>query len=90
MKRKICTECGTAGKPKKTAKGSMLIELVLWLAFIIPGLIYSLWRLTTKTTVCRTCGSVSLIPEDSPRGQRLAAEMLDGFEGAQHKALTTR
>jgi hypothetical protein len=49
--------------------GSFLIELVLWLAACVPGLIYSLWRLTTA----KRCGSCQgeLVPLESPRGRHL-------------------
>jgi hypothetical protein len=43
----ICQDCGAQGTPKSHTRGSILIELVLWLLFIIPGLLYSLWRLST-------------------------------------------
>jgi hypothetical protein len=49
---KFCPNCGTIGKPKKKTKGSFAIEVLLWLCFLIPGLIYSLWRMTSKVPVC--------------------------------------
>jgi hypothetical protein len=70
----ICTNCGHTGNPTKHTRGSFLIELVLWLTFIVPGLIYSLWRLTTKERVCRKCGSSNLVPADTPRGRKLMEE----------------
>lgn len=50
-----CPNCGYVGKPKKFTKGSILIEVVLWLMFLVPGLIYSIWRLTTKYEGCPRC-----------------------------------
>lgn len=73
--KKICTDCGTIDKPRKKTKGSFFIELILWLCFIVPGLIYSIWRLTTKAEVCRSCGSTNIIPENSPMARRLLSEM---------------
>jgi hypothetical protein len=68
----ICTTCGTQTRsPKSHTKGSILIEIVLWFALIVPGLIYSLWRLTTRQRVCPACGSAALIPLDTPAGQKL-------------------
>ena len=67
----VCTLCGWQGRPKTRAKGSILIEIVLWLFFLVPGLIYSIWRLTTKDRVCRSCGSVAIIPAGSPRGRAM-------------------
>lgn len=73
-KIEICSHCGYTGQAKKVTKGSTLMELVLWLCFIIPGLIYSMWRLTTKHLACPQCGGSQLIPLDSPRGKKLLQE----------------
>ena len=67
----VCTACGCVGKPRKITKGSCLIELILWLSFILPGLIYSIWRLTTRQGVCPKCWNPSMIPTDTPKGQEL-------------------
>jgi len=58
-----CKLCKHKGVTKKKIKGSFLVEVILWLFFIIPGLIYSIWRLTTKDNVCSNCGHSShLVP----------------------------
>lgn len=64
-----CTRCGHVGHAARRAKGSMATELVLWLLFLVPGLIYSIWRLTTVAPTCRQCGGRDLIPPDSPVAQ---------------------
>ena len=66
-----CTACGTVGPSKTVTKGSLLIEIVLWLFFLVPGLIYSIWRLTSRHEACKACGSKAIIPLDSPRAQQL-------------------
>jgi len=71
----LCTTCGTVGQHKKKAKGSIWIEIIGWLCYIIPGLIYSIWRLTTKRLVCTACGGESLIPEDSVMGKKIIGEV---------------
>ena len=71
--RNICTQCGTVGNPKMVPPGSLLVEIGLWICFLVPGLIYSLWRVGSKRPTCRRCGAVnSLVPLDSPRGLELA------------------
>ncbi len=70
----VCTVCGYVGEAKKHTKGNFLIEVVLWLCFIVPGLIYSIWRLTTKQTICPKCKNSSMIPTDTPVGQKLMNE----------------
>jgi hypothetical protein len=37
----------------------------------LPGVIYSIWRLTTKATVCSACKADNLIPTGTPQGQAL-------------------
>jgi len=72
--KQICSNCGHAGMPVSVTKGSFAIELVLWICFLLPGLIYSLWRLTSKADCCARCGSAALVPTDTPRGRALAAQ----------------
>lgn len=71
---RVCTACGHVGEPARVTKGSMGIELVLWLCFLIPGLIYSIWRLSTRHDACPKCGNANLIPKDSPMGQKFLRE----------------
>jgi|688.fasta_scaffold259650_2 hypothetical protein len=66
----VCAQCGSTGTESHT-KGSFLIEVVLWLFMCVPGLIYSIWRLTTRGQVCRACKSDRLVPANSPTGQNL-------------------
>jgi hypothetical protein len=61
-----CMTCGTESKPVTRVKGSLLIEIVLWLCFLVPGLIYSIWRLTSKQQICSSCNSTTLVPTNSP------------------------
>ncbi len=76
-----CQHCGTIGRPATRVKGSFLIEVALWLCFLVPGLIYSLWRLTTKEAVCPRCGAPNMIPTDSPKA-RAALEHSAGAAAA--------
>lgn len=71
----ICKSCGTAGDTKTVTRGSIFIEIVLWLCFLLPGLIYSIWRLTSKYEACPMCGSPSMVPVSSPIGLSLAAQV---------------
>lgn len=70
----ICSACGTVGKSKTETRGSFFIEIVLWLCFLIPGLIYTIWRLTTKRQVCRACNGQEMLPLDTPGGKATAAK----------------
>jgi len=69
----ICANCGYIGRPKKYTRGSFVIEVFLWLLFLLPGIIYSIWRLTTKVKVCPKCKAPNMIPENTPKGRELMA-----------------
>jgi RNA polymerase subunit RPABC4/transcription elongation factor Spt4 len=70
----ICPACGSRGEARTRTKGSVLIEIVLWLCLIIPGLIYSLWRISSREKVCPACGAAGMIPVNTPRGQQLLTQ----------------
>jgi len=55
-----CTSCSNKTRSPKM-KGNGWIELVLWLCYIIPGLIYSIWRRSGSPSVCPTCHKETLI-----------------------------
>lgn len=61
-----CTACGSQARGRTRTKGSLLIEIILWLCFLVPGLIYSVWRHASKGKVCSVCGAESLVPMTSP------------------------
>lgn len=73
-KEYICSNCGTVGKPKVTYQGSSLISILLLLLFVLPGLIYMIWRDTTRKEVCKECGGEDLIPINTPKGQEIYAK----------------
>jgi hypothetical protein len=65
-----CPSCGSIGRPKTYTKGSIFIEIILWLCLIVPGLVYSLWRMTSgRSKGCASCGATSIIPADSPKAK---------------------
>lgn len=73
-KQMICQNCGTIGQPRIETKGSIAIEIILWLCLIIPGLVYSIWRLCSKYRACPACRSADMIGTDTPRGKLLAEQ----------------
>jgi hypothetical protein len=68
---RYCARCGTIGVPVAHTSGSFFMEVFLWLLMVLPGIIYSIWRLTTRAQVCPKCGSTEIIPIDSPRAQQM-------------------
>ena len=67
----VCTHCGTIAEPKTYIKGNIIVELFLWLLFLLPGLIYSIWRLSSRYKGCPKCGAPNMIPQDSPMAKKL-------------------
>lgn len=65
-----CTRCYYIGPARRKKPGSIGIEIVLWF-FIIPGLIYSIWRSSSTYKACESCGSGDVVPLDSPKGQEI-------------------
>jgi len=63
-----CPTCGTVAPPRSFTKGSFVYELALWICFLLPGVLYSIWRLTSRTKGCPACRS-TMIPLDSPKAR---------------------
>jgi hypothetical protein len=77
-----CTACGNVGKPRVRNRGSSAIEIILWLCFIVPGLLYTLWRMSRKDRYCRVCKAANPIPANSPIAQRaMDANRVPEFAG---------
>jgi hypothetical protein len=77
-----CTACGSVGWGKRVTPGSFGIEAVLWLLLIVPGLIYSVWRLASRHNACAVCGSKAIIPSDSPIARAVLAQPPVAFRRA--------
>lgn len=70
----ICEACYSKVEGKKVyTPGSFGMELALWVLFILPGIIYSIWRLAGRYSGCPVCGHDRLVPADTPRGRALLA-----------------
>lgn len=74
----ICAKCGWHGTPKKGLNGNAGVELLLWVLFIVPGMIYTAYRAKNRPSICRSCGSTDMIPVDSPRGRELLSHYREG------------
>lgn len=60
-KKYYCASCKNfTSTPLK--KGNGWIELILYIFYIIPGIIYSIWRRSGEPSVCPTCKADALIP----------------------------
>jgi len=70
----ICTQCRHIGDRDLNRKGKASVEVILWLLFLVPGLIYSIWRRTGRWFACPVCGSHHLVPFRSPLGRDALAK----------------
>jgi hypothetical protein len=70
---RICTHCHTRVTPEVHTPGSAGLELLAWIFFLVPGLLYSLWRRNARTLICPVCKSPNPIPVGSPAAQQIAA-----------------
>jgi predicted RNA-binding Zn-ribbon protein involved in translation (DUF1610 family) len=61
-----CKNCGFIGPPETYRPGSVFLEVVLFLCFILPWIIYRAVRLSKKYDGCPKCGAPNMIPADSP------------------------
>jgi hypothetical protein len=63
--RCVCMRCKAVDRVATVTRGSPALELALWL-LVVPGVIYSTWRLRGRVKVCALCGSYDVLPDDAP------------------------
>lgn len=61
-----CNACHNYA-PHALRKGSGWIEVVLYLFYIVPGVIYSIWRRAGPPTVCPLCRATALVPASAAK-----------------------
>lgn len=80
----VCTTCGHHGPAEIHTPGNSAITLVLLLFFLLPGIIYIIWRHTSAKPACSACGSLAVIPPSSPIARQLLADASRHPEPAAH------
>jgi len=71
----FCTACGHEGPTRTRTRGSLWIEAVLWLCLIVPGLIYSIWRMSSRHPICAVCGASTLVPPGTPVAMKMRRDL---------------
>jgi len=66
-KKYVCMECGCQRDPIDAKRGLLVIEIFMWLLYILPGIIYSFWRRARKQQVCSKCRNPSVVLTSSSR-----------------------
>jgi len=57
----ICMECSCQRDPVWVNRGWLFIEIIMWLLYILPGVIYSIWRRVRKQQVCPNCLNPTMV-----------------------------
>jgi hypothetical protein len=76
----LCTRCLSTVFPKTITPGSTLITIILLIFFFVPGVIYWIWRATSRYQICPACGSREIIPADSPQAIALNSKKQVNFK----------
>ena len=86
----LCTQCGAqTSVPLRVPPGSPWVALALAVPFVLPGLVYTVWRYTMRRTLCPTCGHAQLIPADAPLARTWRAAGWIAGRPAEGSASTT-
>jgi hypothetical protein len=85
--KKFCTACGSVAYPVLVKKGSTGTAFLLWITFLLPGIIYSIWRANSEHEACPACGSPQVIPVDSPMAQKLMGDDYRKMKEAEAQAV---
>ena len=68
----VCADCGAKVTPLKgPSRGYTGIEIMLWVLFLLPGVLYSIWRRLGRNEACPKCGSLAVVYAETPRGRVL-------------------
>jgi hypothetical protein len=70
----VCASCCKySSEPGHVLPGSTLLEVFLWFLYIIPGVLYSMWRRSPDNAikVCQSCESKAIVSITSPEGKSL-------------------
>jgi hypothetical protein len=72
---RACIHCEHVGRVEKESKGSCLLMIVLFLCFIVPGIIYMVWMLVNTGYRCPKCKTWGMIPLSTLRGREIYAKL---------------
>jgi hypothetical protein len=68
--RMMCVDCHRTTVPATVLEGTDVVEMLGWLCFGVPGLVYCWWRHYVRIKVCAHCGSENLIREARAASRR--------------------
>lgn len=68
----VCPNCRSAIFPVERREGNGVVEVLLWLFFLVPGIIYSIWRASSRKIVCPICAAPNPIPVGTPAAEAIS------------------
>jgi hypothetical protein len=80
-KKYVCMECGCQRDPINAKRGLLAIEILMWLLYILPGVIYSIWRRVRRQLVCPHCRNPSVVLTSSSRAMGVM-QLIKTFSGS--------
>lgn len=70
----VCTACEEIGSVHMKTPGTKLVQVLLLVLYIAPGLIYWAWRKGNRKLVCSACGSDKLVSAQTRIGKKIVLE----------------
>jgi len=67
----VCKKCAIVTRSRLLVQGSDVLEVVLWLCLIVPGIAYHIWRRDTAVRICSRCGGTDLIGASTAEADRI-------------------
>ena len=80
-KKYVCMECSCQRDPIWVKRGWLIVEIVMWLLYILPGVIYSIWRRVRKQQVCPNCLNPAMVLTTSSRVMKVR-QLMSSVTGA--------
>ena len=83
----VCTSCGQETvRPDRVKPGTGWLTATLLCCFVVPGVVYWIWRTAMKEDRCPLCHRATLIPSVSPIGRAI---LQSPWQNVQNMSLGT-
>lgn len=83
----VCTSCGQETvRPDRVKPGTGWLTATLLCLFVVPGVVYWVWRTAMKEDRCPMCRRATLIPSASPIGRAI---LQSPWQNVQNMSLGT-
>lgn len=76
----VCQNCEEVGRVIIHMPGSNILEIVLFLCYLVPGIIYAVWRRQSKKQVCGACGSDRIVAAKTRVGLSIISSQYPSYK----------